>query len=292
MPDTPKTDAPPLFFLHFPRTAGTTVDDIFAANYPAEQILKIYSQEEFKKYQYIDEAAFARIRYITGHLLLTSTNPTQFYGKPVRAFTFLRDPVKRLHSEYIFLKTWKNQHLYEYLNSQDISFSQYIASTDKLLRYRGKNFMTRCISGDPLEKTDLAASLAKAKHHLEHSFLFFGLQERFMESMLLLSRQAELPNILHQKRNALTHAGTQAPMSAKEAELAQEYNSADMELYRFAQELFARRIEQAGPEFQKQLKEYTFINAKYQKISNLLYERVAEAQDETDGIALSKDIRW
>lgn len=282
----------PLFFLHFPRTAGTTVDDIFAANLPANQILKIYSQEEFKKYQYIDEDTFAHIRYITGHLLLTSTNPTQFYGKPVRAFTFLRNPVQRLYSEYIFLKTWKKQHLYEYLTSRNISFSQYITSTDKLLRYRGKNFMTRCISGDPLEKTGLEESLAKAKDNLEHSFLFFGLQERFMESMLLLSKQAGLGNILHQKRNALTAARAEVRMSAEEAELVQEYNSADVELYRFAQDLFARRVEQAGPEFQKQLKEYSFINAKFQKISSLLYARVAGAQEETDGIALSKDIRW
>ena len=281
----------PLFFLHFPRTAGTTVDDIFAANYPAEQILKIYSQEEFKKYQYIDEAAFANIRFITGHLLLTGTNPTQFYGKPVRAFTFLRDPVKRLYSEYVFLKTWKKQHVYEYLNAHDISFSQYVTSTDKLLRYRGKNFMTRCISGDPLEKTDLAASLAKAKHNLEHSFLFFGLQERFNESMLLLSKEAGLANILHQKRNALAPASTRS-MSGEEAEIAREYNSADLELYRFAEELFARRVAEAGPEFQKQLKDYSFLNAKFQKISNLLYERVAEAQEETEGIALSKDVRW
>lgn len=282
----------PLFFLHFPRTAGTTVDDIFAANYPAEQTLKIYSQEDFKKYQYIDEDAFANIRYITGHLLLTNTNPTQFYGKPVRAFTFLREPVKRLYSEYLFLKTWKNQHLYEYLNAKNISFSHYITSTEKLLRYRGKNFMTRCISGEALETTDVAEALAKAKDNLEHSFLFFGLQERFMESMLLLSKQAGLGNILHQKRNALTAAGAQARMSEEEAEIAREYNSADVELYRFAQELFAKRVEEAGPEFQKQLKEYTFFNAKFQKISNLLYERVAGAQTETDGIALSKDIRW
>lgn len=37
----------PLFFLHFPRTAGTTVDEIFFANYPQEKIIKIYSRDEF-----------------------------------------------------------------------------------------------------------------------------------------------------------------------------------------------------------------------------------------------------
>lgn len=292
MPDARAGESPPLFFLHFPRTGGTTVDAIFSANYPAEQVLKIYSQEEFRKYRYIDEAAFAKLRYITGHLLLTSTRPAQFYGRDVRAFTFLRDPVKRLHSEYIFLKTWKKQHLYEYLTARNITFSQYITSDDKLLRYRGKNFMTRCISGDALEQADLAESLEKAKYNLEHSFLFFGLQERFAESMLLLAREAGLANILHQKRNALNPAGPQAGLSEEETEIVREYNSADMELYRFAQELFARRVGEAGPEFQKQLKEFTFLNAKFQKISDLLHKRAEGAREAAEGIALPKDSRW
>ncbi|MDE5879408.1 MAG: sulfotransferase family 2 domain-containing protein [Desulfovibrio sp.] len=284
--------AEPLFFLHIPRTGGTTVDEIFFNNYPADRTLKIYSQEEFKKYRLIDEASFANIQYITGHLLLTNTDPTQFYGKNVRAFTFLRDPVKRLHSEYLFLKTWKHQHLYDFLNSNDISFSDYITSTHHLLKYRGKNFMTRCISGDRMEGEDVSAALARAKHNLEHSFLCFGLQERFLESMLLLAGEAKLGNILHQKRNALTYAGAGQRLTDAEAELVREYNGADMELYRFAQELFERRVRERGPAFKKSLKEYAFINAKFQNVSNLLYQRVAAVQDETEGIELSKDIKW
>lgn len=284
--------AEPLFFLHFPRTAGTTVDEIFFSNYPADRILKIYSQDEFKKYRLIDEDAFARIEYITGHLLLTSTDPAQFYGKNVRAFTFLRDPVTRLHSEYIFLRTWKNQHLYDYLTSNDITFSQYITSGHHLLKYRGKNFMTRCISGDPMEGPDVSGALARAKHNLEHSFLCFGLQERFLESMLLLADAAKLGNILHQKRNALTTAAEGRELTQEEAELVREYNGADMELYSFARELFERRVREQGPAFQKRLKDYAFLNAKYQKVSSLLYQRVAAGQHETEGIELSKDVRW
>ena len=280
----------PLFFLHFPRTGGTTVDEIFFNNYPAAEILKIYSRDEFQEYNRIDEEKFSSLRYITGHLLLTNTCPTQFYGRNVRAFTFLRDPVKRLYSEYLFLKTWKHQHLYTYLTSNDISFSQYITSTEKLLRYRGKNFMTRCISGDALENTDLSESLEKAKYNLKKSFLFFGIQERFMESLLLLSKTADLKNILHQKRNALNYGAVKIPLSDAEAALAREYNSADMELYAYACELFDARIREAGEEFQKSLKNYIFLNTKFQKISNLLYERVNDK--ENTAITLAKDIRW
>ena len=282
--------APPLFFLHFPRTGGTTIDEIFASNYPAESILRIYSREDFKKYAVIEEKDFLPLRYITGHLLLTSTNPTQFYGKDVRAFTFLREPVKRLYSEYIFLKTWKQQHLYNYLNDNNISFSQYITSTEQLLKWRGKNFMTRCISGEALETTDLTEALEKAKANLQHSFMAFGLQERFMESLLLLAPQAGLANILHQKRNALKYGAATPKLTAEEEEIAREYNSADVELYAWAARLFDERVREQGPEFRKRLKDALFLNEKYQKISNLLYERVNKDPDAQ--IELSKDVRW
>lgn len=282
--------AAPLFFLHFPRTGGTTIDEIFASNYPAESILRIYSREDFNKYAVIEEKDFLPLRYITGHLLLTSTNPTQFYGKDVRAFTFLREPVKRLYSEYIFLKTWKQQHLYSYLNDNNISFSQYITSTEQLLKWRGKNFMTRCISGEALETTDLTEALEKAKDNLKNSFMAFGLQERFMESLLLLAPQAGLANILHQKRNALKYGAATPKLTAEEEEIAREYNSADVELYAWAARLFDERVREQGPEFRKRLKDALFLNEKYQKISNLLYESVTH--DEDAGIALPKDVRW
>lgn len=280
----------PLFFLHFPRTGGTTIDEIFANNYPAESILKIYSRDDFKKYAVIEEQDFLPLRYITGHLLLTSTDPTQFYGKDVRAFTFLREPVKRLYSEYVFLRTWKRQHLHAYLNDNNISFSQYITSTERPLKWRGKNFMTRCISGEALETTDLAVALEKAKHNLKNSFMAFGLQERFMESLLLLAPLAGLANILHQNRNALKYGAATPPLTAEEEEIAREYNSADVELYDYACALFEERVREQGPDFPKKLKDARFLNEKYQKISNLLYKNVSKGRDTE--IELPKDTRW
>lgn len=282
----------PFFFLHFPRTAGTTIDDIFFNNYPQEKIIKIYSKGEFEKYRTITEDQFENTDYITGHLLLSSLNPTQFYGRNVRAFTFLREPVKRLFSEYVFLKTWKNQHLYEYLNSGNISFSEYVTSREKLLKYRGKNFTTRCLSGDSLEETDISASLEKAKYNLEHSFICFGIQERFMESLLLLSAKANLKKILHQKRNSLNYAVASPEMTEEEKQIAREHNQADIELYNFATELFDRRVRDAGPQFKEDLKNFIFLNSKYQKISALLREKKTGRKSGQDAIELSKDSQW
>ncbi|MBD5641060.1 MAG: sulfotransferase family 2 domain-containing protein [Desulfovibrio sp.] len=282
----------PLFFLHFPRTAGTTVDDIFFNNIPENQILKIYSRDEFNRNRFIDETEFYNLQYITGHLLLSSLNPTQIYGRNVRAFTFLRNPVKRLYSEYIFLKTWKEQHLYEYLNTHSVSFTQYITSTEKILKYRGKNFMTRCLSGDSLENGNIKESLEKAKSNLKNSFIFFGIQERFMESIFALSKKIGLKNIIHQKRNALNYSSIPEKISPEEEEIAREYNSADIELYNFARDIFEKRIKAEGAAFQAGLKNYLLINSKFQNISNLLYKKAHSAQNNSQSINLPKNTNW
>lgn len=284
-------DNAPIFFLHFPRTAGTTIDDVFFNNLPQEQILRIYARQEYDKCRFMAAESLENIRYITGHLLLSSLDPPQFYGRPVRPFTILRDPLKRLYSEYVFLKTWKHQHLYDYLNSNGISFAEYIQSTAKLLRYRGKNFMTRCISGIALDEKNLEEGLAKAKYNLEHNFMFFGIQDRFMESMLLLSRKAGLKNIIHQRRNALNYdAGKIAMPNAEDWEIVREHNQADIELYDHACELFDRRIREEGPRFQADLKNYKFINSKYQKIAGLIQE--SAGGEENTGIELPKESSW
>ena len=137
----------PLFFLHIPRTGGTTVDAILLKNFNQDSVLKIYNANEYKNNRFYDSDEIKKIKYITGHLLLDKYDPPQIYGQEVSVFTFLRDPIQRLISEYIFYKTWTNNHLYKYINENKISFRNYIQSSEKILKYRGKNFMTRCISG-------------------------------------------------------------------------------------------------------------------------------------------------
>ncbi|MCR4666304.1 MAG: hypothetical protein K5657_03310, partial [Desulfovibrio sp.] len=79
----------PLFFLHIPRTGGTTVDSIFFNNLNEKQILKVYTNKEYEKYKYINRNSICDIKYITGHLLLTSYNPLKIYDFEVNVFTFL-----------------------------------------------------------------------------------------------------------------------------------------------------------------------------------------------------------
>ena len=285
--------AKPLFFLHLPRTAGTTIDAILTRHFAPEEVLRVYDQQEYREHRAHSREELERYRYITGHLLLTGMAPPMFCDTPVDVFTLLREPIGRLMSEYRFLRTWDKNHLYHRLNDGKLSFADYLRSEDHYLRFRGKNFMTRCISGRGFNTAYPVASLATAKKNLERVFVFFGLQERFTESLLMLGDMLGVQDLLHERRNALK-TEHEIPISEEEVAIARELNRADLELYAFAQELFAERVAGMGADFRQRVKAFELINGKFQKISSILYEHAAQGEVPamSQGIDLPKESRW
>jgi hypothetical protein len=261
----------PFLFLHIPRTAGTTLNRLLARHFPPETLLSLYSREEFSRYATIDADHLARLRLIQGHVLLGDYERFTFYDAPVRAFTFLREPVSRVISEYYFLRTWPKQHLYALLNDQNISLAEYVDSAHKLLRYKGSNFMTRVLSGiDPDHSPEEA--LARAKTHLRDRFVVFGLTEAFDASLLLLADALGLQDLLYERQNALRQPPSNRATDA-ERELVASRNCLDTALFGFAQALFAERVAAKGPAFAARLSRFKHLLGKYQKVCGLLETR-------------------
>lgn len=271
------------FFLHIPRTAGTTLNAILAQNFRPEEIITVYQTDEYQKHRAHSANELEGIRLIQGHLLLQQYDPPLMYGQPVDVFTFLRDPIDRLVSEYAFLRSWQSNHLYAYLNDKRISFRQYVESREQILVYRGKNFMTRSISGmDTGDGKYPVKALSRAKRHLEKTFGFIGIQERFMESLVMLGEFMGLENLLHERRNVLRDKAKPC-ISEDDRAVAEEYNRADRELYAFACALFDRRVEERGKAFLQRVRALEFINARYQKMSGIIEK---ELQGEEKGPVL------
>jgi hypothetical protein len=275
------------FFLHIPRTAGTTLNTVLRNNFAPAEIIEVYDQADYAAHARHSAEELRGVRLIQGHLLLQCYDPPRMYGAPVQVFTFLRDPIERLVSEYAFLRAWKANHMYAYLNDNNVSFRDYILSDEPKLRYRGRNFMTRCVAGrDTGAKAYPLTAVALAKRHLERVFGFVGLQERFMESLLLLGDFLGLRNLLHEKRNAL-HTEAKPALSAGDIALAREVNQGDQELYDFAAALFAERVAARGSSFAKRMKAFTLLNDKFQKMGSLLTRDLVKNPDER--IAFPKD---
>lgn len=259
-----------LFFLHLPRTAGTTLNSIIRDNFTNEEIISVYSAQEYKEFREIDSSRLNGVRVIQGHLFLDEYSPPRIYSRNVSVFTFLREPVARLVSEYLFLKTWPENHMYAYLNDNGVTFREYLLSDEARLAYRGKNFMTRFFTGmDFALNAFPQTAYDAAAHNLEHEFGFVGIQERFDESLLLLGDFMGLKSLCYEKRNVLA-SGQIEQISEDDLALARELNAADIKLYDFACDLFAKRVERLGRFFELKVREFKLINAKYQKMCSLI----------------------
>lgn len=260
-------------FLHIPRTAGTTLNTILANNFSQDQVISLYTDVDFATYRTIDAEHLRQIRLIQGHLLLQRYDPPQMYSHDVVPFTFLRDPVERLVSEYVFLKTWKKSHMYKVINDNRLTFADYVTCDLKHVAMKGKNFMTRVIAGESVDGEELSRkALAKAKHNLEHVFGFFGIQELFDESLVLLAKHLGLRDCYYERRNVLNR-GVLPDVDRADRELAARYNEADIELYAFAAGLFRERLERGGPGLQREIALFQKVNAKFQNVCRLLNER-------------------
>ncbi|MDE7064312.1 MAG: sulfotransferase family protein [Desulfovibrionaceae bacterium] len=263
-----------IFFMHLPRTAGTTLNAVLRNNFAPEEVLSVYKDTEYARCREMDPVELDRFRLVQGHLMPESYEPPRLYGRRVRMFTFLRDPLDRIVSEYHFLKSWPANHLYAYLNGNRISFREYLTSRERLLEHRGKNFVTRCLAGNLFAPgISLDEELEQAKGHLEQSFCFVGVQERFDESLLLLAREIGLESLYYERRNAL-RAGYAADVSEEDRALAEALNAADRALYEYACVLFEQRVAAAGPGFAGLVRRFRHVNAGYQKICGLVDARL------------------
>lgn len=259
----------PFFFLHIPKTAGTTLNHIFAAKFPEETICSVYTKEENEFLRKISAEEVDRIQLVQGHIFVHNFDEffSGAFGK--YAFTFLRDPVVRVVSEYNFLRTWPENHLYRYLNEEKVTLIEYVSSQRPELIYRGKNLMTRSLCG---AVEDGRSMLERAKDNLQRLHLF-GITERFDESLLLLKRMMNLENILYEKHNVRKK---RSEITDEELEVVREYNSQDIELYKFASSLFEQRVNDLGDDFKKELAVFKNMNERYQRIASLLMKQNAD----------------
>lgn len=279
--------AKPFFFLHIPRTAGTTLNAVIKNNFDDAHVLSIYNESDYTRLATLHAEDLEPIRLIQGHLFLEKYDPPTSYSREVEVFTFLRDPVKRLVSEYLFQRHWNENSLYALLNNEGISFREYVGSTRKELRFRGKNFMTRMISGMDFDLDSYPCkALDVAKHNLENVFGFVGIQERFDESLVLLQVFLGLESVLYEKRNVLRPALKES-ISGHDLEFAREKNAADVELFSFAQELFESRVRGLGDVFRAKVERFCSLNVRYAKLCRLVSEQ--KGVDRDVDVLLPKD---
>ena len=176
------SDAPLLLFLHVPKAAGNTLYQILWRQYRRRQ-LTLHVEGGLTL-----AAAAAQIgpqvALVRGHMPFGLGD---YLDRPVRYFTFLRDPVDRIISYYYYVRRSPDNRLYGAVNEGGLTLVEFVRSG--LLP---ADAVTRRLAGldldDPAFDADPDRYLDLARRHLAQMEVV-GLTERFDESVLLLRRR-------------------------------------------------------------------------------------------------------
>lgn len=226
-----------IIFMHIPKTGGTTLNAIFRNQYEKNQFYEhLYDLKT--KYTMLNQEEKNNIIAISGHYSYGIHN---IFSKPFTYFTMLRNPVDRVISQYYFLKstpTIKPE-------VKDMTFAEFINYAPT-----AKNGQTKQVSG--LFKNP---SVEKAKENLR-TFRVIGLTEKFDESLFLMKKVLGWSNIEYNKLNITKKRPLKSELSQKVISLIEEHNQLDIELYKYAQELFEKQIKTLNKESKQELANY------------------------------------
>ena len=261
-----------LLFLHVPKCGGSTFHQILAQN----------STEQKRMYPPIDGsyASIERLRatpkedlerywVIGGHFFFGIHD---LFESPSTYITFLRHPVRRVISNYLFifqspkhflfntvcpsgkavmpLKEFVNSNLSLALENQSVLM---LGNQGIKLPAFVEDYALRVAKGEgvqvdiPLTDKDWGAMLKQAKANIASHFTCVGLVERFDESLLLMSRKIPLNDIRYEPINATSRKLTLSESEIRDVEESiQVRNRFDMELYQYSERLLEQQLCQAG----------------------------------------------
>jgi len=230
-----------LFYMHIPKTAGTTfinildtrfvIDEICPVHWPYEKLLETYTGQQLSQFT-----------FIRGHFPYALM--VRLANRP-NVISFFREPVVRTISEFEQLQKEPRHHLFTDFKLVNI---QQMLATPRLVSYL-INKQTRYLAGEPEDAPlwEQTPNLELAKERL-HQLSFFGLTESFDLSLDLFCRTFGFPPIeQYEIKN-------QSPDQARRSEIPKhiieqliELNRVDLSLLEYAKGVFEERIRQLTP---------------------------------------------
>lgn len=227
-----------LFFLHIPKTAGTTIYSMIQSRYQKSQVL-ILPDQRLKEYlNKTSPEDFQQYRFCRQHF---SYDYYLYFPRKLLYMTMLRNPVDRVISFYRHIKRVKTHELHDEITRKNISLGDFIQGYAKNATNNLQVKMllgSKYFQGQP--STDDLLNIAKLRLK---EFAFFGLQEFFDESIKLLGYTFHWGNMEYKSLNIAPKNKTEQTVSDDIYELILKRNALDYALYRYAESLFKQRYE-------------------------------------------------
>lgn len=249
-----------IFFLHMPKTAGTTIHHIIQKQYTKSEMYTadLWFEEEIETFRHLAPKQKAALKIVWGHF---SFGLHQFLPQNSTYFTFLRHPVDRVLSHYFYhLRRSDLFGLSDMMEEENLTMHQ-IFEQGRIIDIH--NMYTRLLAGLPyLFPSDAytVEHLELAKQNLRNHFSIVGLVEHFDASLLLLKQSFGWGNTYYIQHNTTPNRPDVENIPAETIALIKEREKWDMELYVYAQKLFNQQLAQQSVSFSFRIKMFKFSN--------------------------------
>ena len=241
-----------LFFVHIPKTGGTTLSEILDQHFEPSEIFPYTQWQDVPEDMPIE--SLAKFSLYRGHFLKASLET--LLPSEVSTLTVLRDPIERIFSAYNHTRNFKetagHPHqaaiggesgtLLDYINMPDknptrntqLSYLSWPAPNERSVMAAQK-----CYAFDPTPFQDLE----RAKEALSQ-MAFVGTQEDFDRSIQLLNHTLQWDPVSHVGRANVGMCSSRArDVDSSVLGRLRELNQLDIELYDYGKTLFEERYQ-------------------------------------------------
>lgn len=220
------------YFVHIPKTGGSSVRTLITLNYLEEERLNLYGAqpEIFRACQQAKQEQH-QPRLIQGHMpygvhhYFNDQNPNYFF--------FLREPVARTISDIRHCMRNPKHGFHHILGDPALSMSQRVELAGDIIYYR--NNMTHYLSEVFFAAEVGLADLHRAMDRVWNS-PFVGITEQSEKSLLIMSKKLGWKHCIPQKMNVSAQAPTEPVETLRP--LCEPFLLFDIELYQIALERF------------------------------------------------------
>jgi hypothetical protein len=245
-----------VILLHIPKCGGNTFISAIARNFNPLGLYLTRAPYEKAEAMFAELAEPSRrdVTLFAGHV---GFGIHELIPKASTYITMLREPNDRLRSEYFFARCTKTHPHYEIIEKEKMSLIQYVTSD---LSRHFDNCQTRMLSGRAethwlngrvaCEEEDLQ----RACEHLEKSFSWIGLTERFEESTAGMCLTFGWPYSPVSSRNVTPEKLSMVELSAEEISSLRSRNLFDVRLYEHAVGLYERQIANLGEQLKTSMR--------------------------------------
>jgi len=251
-----KIDSQFLFFMHIPKTAGTTLRKIIDLQYGEENVLTYYNQTNRSLIDNLDALLQKQPNYraLVGHF---QYGAHAVLPEKTSYVTFMRDPIQRTISDY-YERLVRTPEKYKLANGKIMNIGEMITAFPNEMQ----NHQTKYLAGVPFDQKINEVDCARAVENITSNFCFCGIVEYFEESILIMSQILGWPICLYKSLNI---GSGNLHRENEHHLLIEETNKFDLILYKIMYKKFQNLLNERGGILKKSAVKYKKMLLKFSK---------------------------